>query len=96
MKRNREVYIIVDALLRNNVIQEKDAKKAGVAVKAAMKTIRSERYARKVIEKNLNSIESFIAEKYQGCGKAFNRYKAVNIYALLNLSLIHISEPTRP
>ena len=47
MKRNREVYIIVDALLRNNVIQEKDAKKAGVAVKAAMKTIRSERYARK-------------------------------------------------
>lgn len=51
MKRNREVYIIVDALLRNNVIQEKDAKKAGVAVKAAMKTIRSERYARKVIER---------------------------------------------
>lgn len=40
--------------------------------------------ARKVIEKNLNSIEAFIAEKYQGCGKAFNRYKAVNIYALLN------------
>ena len=30
MKRNREVYIIVDALLRNNVIQEKDAEKAGV------------------------------------------------------------------
>lgn len=51
MERNREVYIIVDALLRNNVIQEKDAKKAGVAVKAAMKTIRSERYARKVIER---------------------------------------------
>ena len=51
MKRNREVYIIVDAWLRNNVIQEKDAKKAGVAVKAAMKTIRSERYARKVIER---------------------------------------------
>lgn len=51
MKRNREVCIIVDALLRNNVIQEKDAKKAGVAVKAAMKTIRSERYARKVIER---------------------------------------------
>lgn len=51
MKRNREVYIIVDALLRNNVIQEKDAKKAGVAVKVAMKTIRSERYARKVIER---------------------------------------------
>ena len=51
MKRNREVYIIVDALLRNNVIQEKDAKKAGVAVKAAMKTIRSERDARKVIER---------------------------------------------
>lgn len=51
MKRNREVYIIVDALLRNNVIQEKDAEKAGVAVKAAMKTIRSERYARKVIER---------------------------------------------
>lgn len=51
MKRNREVYIIVDALLRNNVIQEKDAKKAGVAVKAAMKTIRCERYARKVIER---------------------------------------------
>lgn len=51
MKRNREVYIIVDALLRNNVIQEKDAKKAGVAVKAAMKMIRSERYARKVIER---------------------------------------------
>ena len=51
MKRNREVYIIVDALLRNNVIQEKDAKKAGVAVKAAMKTIRSERYARKAIER---------------------------------------------
>ena len=40
--------------------------------------------ARKVIEKNLNSIEAFIAEKYQECGKAFNRYKAVNIYALLN------------
>lgn len=40
--------------------------------------------ARKVIEKNLNSIGAFIAEKYQGCGKAFNRYKAVNIYALLN------------
>lgn len=51
MKRNREVYMIVDALLRNNVIQEKDAEKAGVAVKAAMKTIRSERYARKVIER---------------------------------------------
>lgn len=51
MERNREVYIIVDALLRNNVIQEKDAEKAGVAVKAAMKTIRSERYARKVIER---------------------------------------------
>lgn len=51
MKRNREVYIIVDALLRNNVIQEKDAEKAGVVVKAAMKTIRSERYARKVIER---------------------------------------------
>lgn len=41
MERNREVYMIVDALLRNNVIQEKDAEKAGVAVKAAMKTIRS-------------------------------------------------------
>lgn len=51
MKENREVYMIVDALLRNNVIQEKDAKKAGVAVKAVMKTIRSERYARKVIER---------------------------------------------
>lgn len=51
MKRNREVYMIVDALLRNNVIQEKDAEKAGVAVKAAMKTIRSDRYARKVIER---------------------------------------------
>lgn len=51
MERNKEVYMIVDALLRNNVIQEKDAEKAGVAVKAAMKTIRSERYARKVIER---------------------------------------------
>lgn len=51
MERNREVYMIVDALLRNNVIQEKDAEKAGVAVKAAMKTIRSERYTRKVIER---------------------------------------------
>ena len=51
MKRNREVHIIVDSLLSNNVIQEKDAEKAGVAVEAAMKTIRSERYARKVIER---------------------------------------------
>lgn len=51
MERNREVYMIVDALLRNNVIQEKDAEKAGVAVKAVMKTIRSERYTRKVIER---------------------------------------------
>lgn len=51
MERNREVYMIVDALLRNNVIQEKDAEKAGVAIKAAMKTIRSDRYARKVIER---------------------------------------------
>lgn len=51
MKRNREVHIIVDSLLSNNVIEEKDVKKAGVAVKAAMKTIRCERYARKVIEK---------------------------------------------
>lgn len=51
MERNREVYIIVGALLRNNVIQEKDAEKAGVVVKAAMKTIRSERYTRKVIER---------------------------------------------
>lgn len=51
MERNREVYIIVGALLSNNVIQEKDAEKAGVAVKAAMKTIRSDRYARKVIER---------------------------------------------
>lgn len=31
MKRNREVRIIVDSLLSNNVIQEKDAEKAGVA-----------------------------------------------------------------
>ena len=36
MKRNREVYIIVDALLRNNVIQEKDAEKA---VKALTDTV---------------------------------------------------------
>lgn len=40
--------------------------------------------ARKVIEKNLDSIEAFIDEKYPSCKQNFNRYKAVNIYALLN------------
>ena len=39
---------------------------------------------RKVIEKNLNVLESFIDKKYPRCKQNFNRYKAVNIYALLN------------
>lgn len=40
--------------------------------------------ARKIIEKNLDSIEAFIDEKYPSCKQSFNRYKTVNIYALLN------------
>lgn len=40
--------------------------------------------ARKVIEKNLDSIEVFVEEKYPSCKQNFNRYKTINIYALLN------------
>lgn len=40
--------------------------------------------ARKVIEKDLDELETFIDEKYPNCKQSFNRYKAVNIYALLN------------
>lgn len=40
--------------------------------------------ARKIIEKNLNSIEDFLVKKYPGCMSSFNRYKTMNIYALLN------------
>lgn len=40
--------------------------------------------ARKVIEKNLDSIEAFIKKNYPMCRNNFKRYKAVNVYALLN------------
>lgn len=40
--------------------------------------------ARKVIEKNMDSIEVFVDEKYPSCKESFNRYKTMNIYALLN------------
>ena len=40
--------------------------------------------ARKVIEKNLNSIEVFLGKEYPSCMPSFYRYKTMNIYALLN------------
>lgn len=40
--------------------------------------------SRKVIEKNLNAIEVLVDRKYPICKNSFFRYKAVNIYALLN------------
>ena len=40
--------------------------------------------ARKIIEKNLNSIEDFLAKAYPSCMPSFYRYKTMNIYALLN------------
>lgn len=39
---------------------------------------------RQVIEKNLNSIEVFLEQKYPTCMSNFYRYKTMNIYALLN------------
>ena len=39
---------------------------------------------RKIIEKNLDSIEEYVDDKYPSCKQSFNRYKAINIYALLN------------
>ena len=40
--------------------------------------------ARKIIEKNLNSIENFLEKEYPSCMPSFYRYKTMNIYALLN------------
>ena len=40
--------------------------------------------ARKIIEKNLNSIEKFLDKEYPSCMPSFYRYKTMNIYALLN------------
>lgn len=40
--------------------------------------------ARKIIEKNLDSIEDYLGKKYLGCMPSFYRYKVMNIYALLN------------
>ena len=40
--------------------------------------------ARKIIEKNLDSIEAFLSKKYPSCMSSFYRYKTMNIYALLN------------
>lgn len=40
--------------------------------------------ARKIIEKNLDEIEQFVDKKYPACKKCFDRYKVMNIYALLN------------
>ena len=40
--------------------------------------------ARKIIEKNLNSIENFLEKEYPSCMPSFYRYKTINIYALLN------------
>lgn len=40
--------------------------------------------ARKIIEKNLDSIEDFLGKEYPGCMPCFYRYKVMNIYALLN------------
>lgn len=39
---------------------------------------------RKIIEKNLRGIEEFVNNKYPTCKNSFERYKVVNIYALLN------------
>ena len=40
--------------------------------------------ARKIIEKNLNSIEKFLDKEYPSCMPSFYHYKTMNIYALLN------------
>lgn len=40
--------------------------------------------SRKVIEKNLDSIEVFVDKNYPNCMSSLQRYKTMNIYALLN------------
>lgn len=40
--------------------------------------------ARKTIIKNLSAIETYLRQKYPDCMEAFERYKVVNIYYLLN------------
>ncbi len=45
MKRSREVSIIVDALVTNELIEQRQSDRARHIVKEAIKDIRKERYA---------------------------------------------------
>lgn len=47
MKRSREVSIIVDALVSNGLIEQRQSDRARHIVKEAIKDMRKERYAEK-------------------------------------------------